>query len=643
MKGNFIMKNFHLFLFLIFTSLILFGQDKNPPGIELSKDEPVKYVGSRQTDKHYYDGKLPHAAGVHTYQVFRANRSFPTEGGLIGWTFSHAPMLAYWNGKFYLQYLSDLKEEHGAPARTLIATSENGRDWENPKVVFPIYHLPEIDAGFGYIPKGMASVMHQRMGFYVAPNGKLLTIGFYSYCADTRHSPNLGQGLGRVVREIKKDGSFGPIYFIRYNRHAGWNETNTDYPFYKASDDKEFIDACESLLSNKLVTQQWWEMDRAEDGFYNVDRDGYEIKAMCFYHRPDSVVVALWKYNLASLSPDDGKTWTKISKYPTLKTCAAKVWGQRTEDGKYALVYNHSASLRNRFPLVVITGEDGYSFDNMLCVNGEVPPMRYQGIHKSLGPQYIRGIVEGNGNPPGDGFWITYSVNKEDIWVSRIKVPVSGSTDVHLNESFDNLSEISDLEDWNLYVPNWAPAEITSKKYKSSDKVLRLTDEEPYDYLRVEKLIPESKKLSLKFSIKQVQLGPAKLEFEVHDKSGERPMRLRFAENWLMFDRGALEINPVKFSVGDWKDIELKLDCVKQSYDVYLDGELVKESIPFAVNVESLDRIVFRTGPWRGDVRPFIVDGEPGNPGLYQEDLPGADKKVEASIFEIDNIQTTNE
>jgi hypothetical protein len=350
--------NIIIIILLIF-NIGIHAEKKYPPSIKESKNGPVKYIGNRQTNKYVYDGKLPHAAGVHTFQVFRANRSNPTEGGLIGWTYSHAPMLAFWNGKFYLQYLSNLKEEHGAPGRTLIAVSENGTDWTNPKVVFPVYPLPEIDAGFGYVPKGMASVMHQRMGFYVAPKGKFLTIGFYSYCATPRHSPNRGQGLGRVVREIYKDGSFGPIYFIRYNRHAGWNETNTDYPFYKESDDQAFLQACEDLLSNKLATLQWWEMD------------------------------------------------------------------------------------------------------------------------------------------------------------------------------------------------------------------------------------------------------------------------------------------PVEYSVGDWRDIELKLDCETQSYDVYLDKALVKEKTPFAVKTKSLQRIVFRTGPWRGDVRPFIVDGEPGNPGLYQEDLPGADLKTGTSIFEIDNIQTT--
>jgi hypothetical protein len=55
-----------------------------------------------------------------------------------------------------------------------------------------------------------------------------------------------------------------------------------------------------------------------------------------------------------------------------------------------------------------------------------------------------------------------------------------------------------------------------------------------------------------------------------------------------------------------------------------------------------VERLVFRTGSWRGDVRPLIVDGTPNNPGLYMEDLPGADHKVPVSIFGIDDVRTTN-
>ena len=47
-------------------------------------------------------------------------------------------------------------------------------------------------------------------------------------------------------------------YFIRYNRHAGWNENNTNYPFYKESKDSDFVEACESILNDKLMSLQWY-------------------------------------------------------------------------------------------------------------------------------------------------------------------------------------------------------------------------------------------------------------------------------------------------------------------------------------------------------------------------------------------------
>ncbi len=624
-------------LIINFTSILA---QKMPPSIEASASEPVKYIGKDQPDKRFYHGGLPHAVGVHRYQAFRANRSNPAEGGWIGYTYNHAPNLCYWNGTFYLQYLNNLKEEHNPPGTTLILTSKDGRHWTNPQVVFPIYILPEIRYKDFYVPQGMPAVMHQRMGFYVAPNGRLLTIGFYSYCPNPRIGPNLGQGLGRVVREIYQDGSFGPIYFIRYNRHAGWNEKNTKYPFYKTSQDKGFVDACEALLADKLVTLQWWEMDRAKDGFYAIDPGDREIKALSYYHRPDGVVVGLWKAQLAALSPDEGKSWTPLATTPTILECNAKTWGQRTEDGRYALVYNHSATRRNRFPLIVITGEDGYEFDNMLVVHGEVPPMRYQGIHKNYGPQYVRGIVEGNGDPPGTEMWLTYSVNKEDIWVTSVRVPITGKVAEPVDENFDQLQSEADLKLWNLYVPQWAPIAIVTDPRNENNKCLELRDEEPYDYALAERIFPESKKVTVEFRVMLKQVGTSVLEFEVHDRHGNRPMRLRFDPDWLMFDQGKVEPTPVPFSIGKWYHIKLHLDCEQQSYDVALDGVWVKRNIEFAEKVESLERLHFRTGPWRSDVRLFILDGEPGNPGLYQEDLPGADHKVAESAFLIDEVKT---
>jgi len=633
---------------------------KMPPTVAESAAEPVKYIGTDDTDKHFYDGALRHAVGVHRYQAFRANRTHPAEGGEYGWTYNHQPFLAYWNGKFYLQYLSNPVEEHNPPGRTLIMTSEDGRSWSDPIVAFPKYRLPEIKPGEHgadmTIPAGTFSVMHQRMGFYVAPNGRLLTLAFYSFCEHSRTSPNAGQGLGRVVREIYKDGSFGPIYFIRYNRHVGWNETNTDYPFYRQSTDKGFIEACDALLADKLVTLQWWEEDRAKDGFYNIDpgdvKNAFQFsanmttfrgagKALCFYHRPDGVVVAVWKNQWSALSPDEGKTWTPIARNTTLRTCGAKVWVQRTDDGRYALVYDHSATRGNRYPMVVMTGDDGHQFDNMLCLEGEVPPIRYRGIHKSRGPQYIRGIIPGNGNPPGKYLWNTFSVNKEDIWVTRTTVPITGLVANHVDDNFENAATIADLDLWNLYLPKWAPISIVQDPRRRNGKCLELRDEAPFNHAIAQRAFPQSGTVTINFDIYLEQIPQGRVvEFDISDKHGLRPMMLRFDRNWLYLDTKLVSVNPLPVKTGKWYRITIKLDSNSRTYDLAIDGRWLRKSVDFAEDIGSVERMVFRTGPYRADVRSLIVDSEPRPSGMYNEDLPGADEKLPPIVVRIDNVKT---
>lgn len=625
-------------------------------------DEPVKYTGKSQPDPYYYDGRLPHAIGVHHYQVFRANRTKPSEGGSVGFTYSHQPYLAFWNGKYMLQFLSGKVQEHTPPTRIMLTTSSDGRKWADPVILFPEYSLPEITYNDITIPAGTKSVMHQRMGFYIAPNGRLLALGFYSFCPTPRFSPNKGQGIGRVVREIYGDGTFSPIYFIRYNRHAGWDESNTDYPFYKTSDDAGFIAACDSLLADKLMTLQWWEEDRGNDGFFAIDpsqvadEDPTALqagvttsagagKAFNYYRRPDKVLVGLWKNQYSALSPDEGKSWTPIVKNKSLKTCGAKTWGQQTEDGRYAIVLNHSATRRNRFPLVAMIGNDGHEFDQIFTLQGEVPPMRYQGIHKNPGPQYVRGIMEGNGNPPGDEMWLVYSMKKEDIWVCRVSVPVSGTARDHVDQDFEEIRIEADLAEWNLYLPKWAPISIAEDPTGDGTSCLELLDEDPYDYARAERIFPASRKATVSFRIRmeEVKLGNS-LVVEVQDGHGTRPMKLRFEQNWLGMDREKVfPVNPYRISTGEWYAVTLQLDCDSQSYSLVVNDNLVVENLKFAQQVESLERLVIRTGPYRGDVRKWLAEnGEPKTAGLYREDLPGGDAKVEPSRYLIDDVRTSS-
>jgi len=649
-----------ILMILFIPSIALLAQEM-PPSIEECANEPVKYVGDRIPDAHFFDGKLPHAVGVHHYQVYRGNRSKPLSGDKMGWTYNHQPFLAYWNETFYVQYLSDLFQEHTPPGKTQIVTSKNGRDWNEPVVVFPEYTLPEINYKGLHVDTGTKSVMHQRMGFYVAPNGKLLTSAFYSYCPTPRTSPNAGNGLGRVIREIKNDGSFGPIYFIRYNLHAGWNESNTNYPFYKTSTDQEFLEACESLLADKLITLQWWEEDRADDGFYSINPGDVKNshyfaadivtskgsgKAFNYYHRPDGAIVGLWKNKYTAMSPDDGKTWTKITKNRTLMTDGAKTWGQVTEDGKYTIIHNQSATNRNRYPMTSMTSSDGYSFNDLLALRNDIPYRRYQGIHKRFGSQYYRGIIEGNGNPPGDDVWVVYSVNKEDIWIAKITVPITGIENEEVSQNFESLDNEMELDKWNLYEPTWAPISVVNDPANSNNKCLELRDEEPIDYARAERILPERKNFTVSFKVNplQIPMGYA-MDVEVQDKHGVRPMKIRFDKDWISLDHMKAEVPlPIPLTLNKWYSFELTFDCDSQSYAVKIDGKEISNNIPFAYKVEALQRLVFRTGPYRGEIEPIIFNEAVTNPaGLNTEDIPGTEAKVKASIYLIDDVITKGE
>ena len=113
-----------------------------------------------------------------------------------------------------------------------------------------------------------------------------------------------------------------------------------------------------------------------------------------------------------------------------------------------------------RWPLAISLSKDGLEYTTLNLVHGEITPMRYGGNYKSFGPQYVRGIQEGNGTPPDGDLWVTYSMNKEDMWVSHIPVPVRAHASEHADDDFAGYKDLSELTDWNLYSLQWAPASL---------------------------------------------------------------------------------------------------------------------------------------------------------------------------------------
>lgn len=554
------------------------------------------------------DGSLPPVVGVHNIQVYRANRTAPLHADGLAHTYLHAPMLCYWSGRYHLQYLSGPVNEHDHPTVTSLTSSVDGLTWDAPRTLFPALALPD----------GTQTVAHQRMGFYVAPDGRLLTLSFYGKAP----SPNDGTGPGRVVREIFADGTLGPVYVLRANTRTAFPDFAIPYPHYRDAGDPAFVAACDALLADKLMRAQWWEEEQLDDtGFYRA-----RGKALSYVTRPDGSVLGIWKNRIVAVTDDRGESWRRRGFAQNLPNNASKYWLQATPDARYALVFNPTE--RNRYPLAVTVSDDAETFTNLWTLHSELPDQRYGGYLKNMGPQYVRGIVEGNGRPPDAdaAFWLAYSVNKEDIWVARVPAPVTDTVPSGpVRDDFEAATPGTPPPGWNIYSPLWAPVRVVDSPY---GRVLELRDEDPADYARAERVFPDTHGVKITFKVLARQPN-ARLEIDLLDAAGLRPVRLAFEENGrLRACHEAQWLDAGPYEAGRWHEftIEIPVDPAADRCALLVDGapRLPRPAF-FTDPVTSVRRLAFRTGEYR-------------HRGYGGRDLPGADRRTPLAAFLIDDV-----
>lgn len=588
--------------------------------------ERIHYTGTELSNPSRHDGGLMPVVGVHNIQIMRADREHPSASNGGGWTYNHQPMLAYWNGKFYLHYLSDPVSEHVPPSRTLLMTSVDGYHWTNPEIVFPEYKVPDgytKKEWLGQVSKDLIAVMHQRVGFYVSKDGRLITMGNYGVVLNPKDDPNDGNGIGRVVREIKKDGTLAPIYFIYYN-HA-FNAKNTSYPYYKKSRDKGFVRACNEILANPRIRMQWVEEADRNDPLIPLNK---EYKAFNSYTLPDGRIACLWKHALTSISIDGGNTWAEpVSRAKGFVNSNAKIWGQRLSDGTYVTVYNPSEF---RWPLALSLSKDGLNYTTLNLVHGEITPLRYGGNYKNLGPQYVRGIQEGNGCPPDKNLWVAYSMNKEDMWVSRVTVPVRSQVTEQVNDNFSSYKSLADMKDWNLYIPLQAPIRI---EQKGENSWLTMSDTDAFDFARAERILPPMNNFAVSFDMNAGQNNKGDLQIEFLDENGIACSRLELtSDGAFRIKTGARYSTLMKYEAEKRYSVKAVVSAVDRNITVFIDGKQIGTYILFAP-VKSICRLVFQTGS-----QPF--EPTPETPAERYTDLPNAGTKESLAVFSITNVKS---
>ena len=303
----------------------------------------------------------------------------------------------------------------------------------------------------------------------------------------------------------------------------------------------------------------------------------------------------------------------------------AKIWGQRLSDGTYATVYNPSEF---RWPLAISLSKDGLEYTTLNLVHGEITPMRYGGNYKSFGPQYVRGIQEGNGTPPDGDLWVTYSMNKEDMWVSHIPVPVRAHASEHADDDFAGYKDLSELTDWNLYSLQWAPVSLDGKW-------LVLQDKDLFDYARVERKIPATKELKVSFELMAEQNDKGLLQIEFLDENGIACSRLELTPDGLFRAKGGARFgNLLKYEPGKTYKVEVELSVANRMVIVYVDGKKVGQRMFFAP-VPAIERVMFRTGAQR--TYPTV-----DTPADWYGILPNAGEQEPLCTYRIAHFKTAS-
>eukprot|EP01084_Bolivina_argentea_P154326 269045_1 len=352
-------------------------------------------------------------------------------------TYNHGPMPIFWNNMYYVSWYNSPQNE-SQYMRVLYSTSTNGENWSKPIQAFTNF----------------TTVGQENEPFFISPtsNNLYITCSLYKY-DDIKTL---------IVREIKTSGSMGDIFWLSTSVPNNpsvtkyINKTFLDMDNVTISDMETYIS---SLLydnvpdggssnsqtfnersmylipnttshQNGVYSQEIMLLLRASGG-----NDHYLWASSCIdtFKNMDIIVpsdkligcrpgIGVINVNLVNVlngratnisENNQTCTWsepvvTNIVDAPS-RTCVASL-----EDGRIYYVGNPVAG--SRHVLVLAISNNGLQFTNGYAVRYDPPPIIYPGKAKVMGFQYPSAMWI------NDYLYITYSVGKENIQISKVKI-----------------------------------------------------------------------------------------------------------------------------------------------------------------------------------------------------------------------------
>lgn len=315
------------------------------------------------------------------------------DSGQETFRFCHHPNIVVYNDRLYAMWSNGIASEDFNGQRVLWTHSSDGEVWSKPDVL-----VPDPDGETGELCAVPA-------GIHV--NGRTL-VAYYSAMkrSSTGHISTVYAVTSEDTRSWSKPHRIIDGFFIENPRVLPSGRILLNGQFPDAAACLLYTDSSDGLTGWKAAKVP--PFPDVKPGFPEPN----------WFRRKDGTIVMLfrtagstpWLY--ASESTDNGASYTAPER-TDLPSCTSRMAVGNLPDGRAFCIWNPSQKF-GRNPLVIALSDDGKAFGKAFIMRGEPTGQRHVGTHKANGWQYPAAVVWRN------ALWVVYSVNKEDIVVSRI-------------------------------------------------------------------------------------------------------------------------------------------------------------------------------------------------------------------------------
>jgi hypothetical protein len=190
------------------------------------------------------------------------------------------------------------------------------------------------------------------------------------------------------------------------------------------------------IWKSNRARMKWWFSDSPNgiDGWKRATIDPVAAKPHglkvfgytepCPFVRKNGTIVCPFRnqsgFLYASVSRDNGKMWS-VPQQTNFPDSMARINTGRLPDGRVYLINNPGPGRMNRSLLTISLSDDGILFDRSWVIRGEPTTQRFKGKGKRDGWQYPSSMMWKN------SLFVAYSVNKEDVAITRIALDSFGN------------------------------------------------------------------------------------------------------------------------------------------------------------------------------------------------------------------------